>query len=75
MISIPKYILKRNRVYDIFFGMRHDDLGHLVPILMLMSPWNHEKKKEKKKKPLSLLIFLKKNLHKVNFQMNNVFLA
>ena len=55
--------------------MMHDDLGHLVPILMLMSPWNHEKKKEKKKKPLSLLIFLKKNLHKVNFQMNNVFLA
>ena len=49
MISIPKYILKRNRVYDIFFGMRHDDLGHLVPILMLMSPWNHEKKKKEKK--------------------------
>ena len=64
MISIPKYILKGNcrisglKAYDLFFGMMHDDLGHLVPILMLMSPWNHEKKKEKKKKPLSLLIYL-----------------
>ena len=63
MISIPKYILKGNcrisglKAYDLFFGMMHDDLGHLVPILMLTSPWNHEKKK---KKPLSLLIFFKK---------------
>ena len=49
MISIPKYILKRNsrisrlRAYDLFFGMMHDYLGHLVPILMVMSPWNHAK--------------------------------
>ena len=65
MISIPKYILKGNcrisglKAYDLFFGMMHDDLGHLVPILMVMSPWNHAKKKKKiKKKPLSLLIYL-----------------
>ena len=40
--------------------MMHDDLGHLVPILMLMSPWNHEKKKRKEKKAFIIAYIFKK---------------
>ena len=53
------------------FSLVHDDLGHLVPILMIMSPWNHAKKSIYH----FFFFFWIKNMHKVIFQKNNVFLA
>ena len=53
------------------FSLVHDDLGHLVPILMIMSPWNHAKKSICH----FFFFFWIKNMHKVIFQKNNVFLA